>query len=232
MKLFFIGLLLLSVNALAQQVSSLPVRDFEKRINGKEVQLLDVRKPEEYKTGHLAGAFQADWTDAKQFKERLQYLNKNKPVYIYCLSGGRSSAAASWLAENGFTNIINMEGGINAWKKEGKKVEVNNVVMQMNNAEYKQLINSGSVVLVDFGAEWCPPCKAMEPVLQTLENEHTNLKLVKIDAGVQTILMKQYKVEGLPFFILYKNGEEVWRHEGVAEKEVFEKAIKGLTPVI
>jgi thioredoxin-related protein len=50
--------------------------------------------------------------------------------------------------------------------------------------------------------------------------------LIKIDGGIETELMKKYNIEGLPVFILYKNGKEVWRHEGIADKKEFEKAIK------
>jgi rhodanese-related sulfurtransferase len=226
MKFFFGALLLLGLNGTAQQVSSVPVQEFESGLSKGEVQLLDVRRPEEYKSGHLAGAFQADWTDKKQFEERVQYLDKSIPVYLYCLSGGRSGAAANWLAQNGFTAVINMEGGINAWKKEGRAVETNAVVPQMTEAEYNALLSANTMVLADFGAAWCPPCKKMEPVLQEIEKEHKELKLVRIDAGIQTDLMKYLKIEGLPVFILYKDGKEVWRQEGVADKTVLEKALQ------
>src|SRR5215213_1541197 len=226
MRLLVIAFLFISLSSLSQNVSTVPVNDFEKTLDTASVQLLDVRRPEEYKSGHLHGAFLADWLDKKQFEERVQYLDKSKPVYIYCLSGGRSAAAANWLAEKGFSNVVNMQGGINAWKKENKPVEANSNVQQMKVEEYDQLIQSSSLVLVDFGAEWCIPCKKMEPVIQKLKVEFNQLKLVNIDAGVQEEIVKTYNVEGLPVFILYKNGKEVWRQEGVTDKKTFEKAIK------
>ena len=66
----------------------------------------------------------------------------------------------------------------------------------------------------------------MEPVVNEIEKEYTKVKLLKIDAGVQDDIVKQYNVEGLPVFVLYKNGKEVWRQEGVIDKKTFENAIK------
>jgi thioredoxin len=216
---------LFSLSAFSQKASTVSVDDFEKNLDTAVVQLLDVRKPEEYRNGHLKGAFQADWLDKKEFEERIQYLDKSKPVYVYCLVGGRSAAAASYLAQKGF-NVVNMEGGITAWKKENKPVEANGAVQQMKVAEYDQLVQSAPMVLVDFSAGWCLPCKRMEPVVNQIEKEYTKVKLVRIDAGVQDDIVKTYNVEGLPVFVLYKNGKEVWRQVGVIDKKDFEIAIK------
>jgi thioredoxin len=214
-----------SLSAFSQKASTVSVDEFEKNLDTAAVQLLDVRKPEEYKTGHLKGAFQADWLDKKEFEERTQFLDKSKPVFVYCLVGGRSAAAASYLAQKGF-NVVNMDGGITAWKKENKPVEANATVQQMKVEEYEKLVQSAPLVLVDFSAGWCLPCKKMEPVVNEIEKEYTKVKLLKIDAGVQDDIVKQYNVEGLPVFVLYKNGKEVWRQEGVIDKKTFENAIK------
>ncbi len=225
MKFFLLILCILSFKSYSQSVISLPVEDFEQRIDSTQ-QLLDVRRPEEYKSGHLKGALQADWLDTKTFEDRVQYLDKEKPVYVYCLAGSRSAAAAAWFAERGFKTVVNMRGGINAWKKAGKPLVANAHLAQMTDVAYVGLIQSNPLVLVDFGAAWCIPCKKMQPILESFQKEHTEVKLVKIDAGVQEELVKKYNVEGLPVYILYKNGKEVWRHEGITTKEEFEKAIR------
>src|SRR5688572_30458740 len=100
MKFLFGILVLVSLQGWGQKVSNLPAGEFEDSIDNTETQLLDVRREDEFKSGHIEGAFLADWTNKKQFLSRVQYLDKAKPVYIYCLSGGRSAAAATWLAEN------------------------------------------------------------------------------------------------------------------------------------
>lgn len=81
---------------------------------------------------------------------------------------------------------------------------------------------SGQTVLVDFGATWCPPCKKMEPVLKSLQNNNPHkFKLVKVDGGKDIDLLKKYAVTALPVFIVFKNGKLVWRKDGIAtEKEM------------
>lgn len=192
--------------------------EFEKRINTTQPQLLDVRTAGEYQSGHLKNSLQADWLNKEQFADRIKYLDKNKPLLVYCASGVRSGAAAKWLLANGFTDVQNLKGGMVAWKMEGKPVEAVDAKTQLSVEQYKELSRSKDLVLVDFGAEWCPPCKKMEPVLEQLQKDLAGkFKLVKVDGGIDINVMKDQKVETLPVFIIYKNGKEVWRKQGVAE---------------
>ncbi len=116
-------LLLLPACCMAQQKRALPVNEFEKAIQGKKVQLVDVRTPSEFINGHIKNALNADWQNEEKFAEASKKLDKNAPVYLYCLSGVRSGKAADWLAANGFKEVVNLEGGIKAWKAADKKVE-------------------------------------------------------------------------------------------------------------
>jgi len=194
----------------------LPAVAFEKKINTEHPQLLDVRTAGEYQSGHLKNSLQADWLNKEQFTDRIQYLDKTKPVLVYCASGMRSAAAAKWLLDNGFTDVENLKGGLISWKLEGKPVEAVDNKTQLAMGTYKELAKSGDVVLVDFGAEWCPPCKKMEPILEQLQNElFGQFKLVKVDGSVDIDVMKAQKVDALPVFIIYKKGKETWRKQGV-----------------
>jgi rhodanese-related sulfurtransferase len=94
------------------QPSDIPVAEFSAGLEKEKVQVLDVRTLKEYNSGHIEGAFLADWTQREQFNERIKSLDKNKPVYAYCLSGGRSRAAAAHLRKAGFKEVYNLEGGI------------------------------------------------------------------------------------------------------------------------
>lgn len=125
MKVFFkvLFLSLLSYTGVAQQKSSVTVEAFEKGIQAKDVQILDVRRPEEFKEGHLRGAVLANWQNEEHFATEVKKLDKKKPVYLYCLSGVRSSKAANWLVEQGFTQVVSLDGGIKAWKEAKKPVE-------------------------------------------------------------------------------------------------------------
>lgn len=206
--------------------NSLPADAFEKGLSQQNVQLLDVRTPVEFSSGHIKQALQADWTNKEQFFERIKYVDKDRPVYIYCLSGARSAAAADWMRKNGFSEVTELDGGINAWKKAGKPIEGASSEKQMTLAEYWAQIPADQTVLVDFGAAWCPPCVKMQPVLDEVVKESGNaLKLVKVDAGVNTAVMKALNVDAIPVFIVYKNGKETWRHQGLTEKAALLQAI-------
>ena len=170
-----LGLFAISLSAFSQQPPLLNTQDFAKAIAGGKVQVLDVRTADEYKSGHLDKALQANWLDRNEFNDRTSHLDKNLPVYIYCLSGGRSGAAAEALREKGI-KVTNMEGGINAWKRNNQPLVGNNAnTKQTTMASYQGQIRSTNIVLVDFGAEWCPPCKKMEPVLNQFMKENQPL---------------------------------------------------------
>lgn len=201
--------------------AAIPVDEFEKSITQPNIQLLDVRTAGEYQSGHLANALQADWNNQSQFQERTKALDKSKPVYTYCLSGARSKAATEWLRANGYT-AYTMTGGINAWKIAGKPVEGAKPVAQISMADYLAKIPANKTVLVDFGAVWCPPCKKMAPVLDSLEKtDGHRFVLVKIDGGDQTSICKELNIDAFPTFIVYKNGKEVWRKTGLTDAKEF-----------
>jgi rhodanese-related sulfurtransferase len=212
----------MSCNTTAQTNKEVSANEFEKGLT-KDVQLLDVRTAREYRNGHLKGSLQANWNDNKEFTERVSSLDKNKPVYVYCMSGPRSQAAGEWLRNNGFTNVVELKGGFSNWKVTGKPSEGTPDTKQMTIEEYTQQITGKEYVLVDFGAEWCPPCKKMEPIIHEFTAANPGIFFFKIDGGIHTDVMKQLNAEGLPTFILLKNGQEVWRHKGILSKEELEK---------
>src|SRR5437868_3773366 len=119
LSLFICFLISFALNSIHAQ-DGLPSAEFEKRINTQQPQLLDVRTAGEYQSGHIKKSLQADWLNKEQFTDRIKYLDKNKPLLVYCASGMRSGAAAKWLLENGFTDVQNLKGGMVSWKLEGK----------------------------------------------------------------------------------------------------------------
>ena len=212
----------LSCKGQTDQLTKTGPEDFEKGIAGTNVQVLDVRTFKEYNTGHIKNALQADWTNSSQFSDRIQYLNKDKPVYIYCLVGGRSTAAADWMRKDGFKNVVELIGGINAWKQAEKPLEGTTNEPQITMEQYLAAISADKMVLVDFGAAWCPPCVKMAPVIDELQNnKDLKFRLIKVDAGIHTNLMKAMNIEPIPLFIIYKKGKEVWRKEGIVSREEF-----------
>lgn len=224
-QFLFLSFFLFSYAAKAQSVD---VNQFGKDLKSvANVQLLDVRTPAEFESGHLKDAMFANWMDKKEFERRTEALDKKKPVYIYCLSGGRSAAAAKALRAKGFSDVVEMEGGINSWKQANLPLVGKEKLPQISDAEYQAMLASNKVVLVDFGAPWCPPCRKMEPLIQEIEKENkSKMTLIKIDGGSQDNLMKSKEIAQMPTFIIYKNGKEVWRKSGLLEKKEIEEGLK------
>lgn len=101
-----------------QVVSPQEVYDAVYNNSNKSLQLIDVRTADEYGVSHLKDAQNICVTEA-DFQEKAKNLDKNKPVYVYCKSGGRSAKAAKILEEMGFTKIYDLDGGITAWEEDG-----------------------------------------------------------------------------------------------------------------
>lgn len=233
MKRLFIGLMVLVISlanlqTFAQGPSILDANQFEKNIHSNDsIQLLDVRTAGEYNTGHIKNALQADFNDKKEFERRISFIDKKKPVYVYCLSSGRSNAAAKQMNEMGYQNVIVLKEGLNGWRTAKKPVEGKSDEKQMTADEYNKLIKSDKIVLVDFGAVWCAPCKQMLPVLKELQDKNAHkYTLVKVNGGNDVEVMKANSVAVLPVFIIYKNGKQVWRKDGTATVSEMEAALK------
>ena len=147
--------------------TSITVEEFEKKLSDGNAQLIDVRTPEEYNQGHLKGALNYN-INSSEFENQLSKLDKNKPVLVYCLSGGRSGSAAEMMADKGFTEVYNMQGGIMKWIAANKKLDeviVSATNKGMTEADFNQLLKSDKFVLVDYNAKWCKPCLMMAPML-------------------------------------------------------------------
>ncbi len=96
-------------------VKVLSVAEYKAQIESGKVQLIDVRTPNEYISGHIKNAKNIDFF-APSFESQFQKLNKEKPVYIYCRSGARSKKASNKLVAMGFTEIYDLKGGYLNWK--------------------------------------------------------------------------------------------------------------------
>jgi rhodanese-related sulfurtransferase len=84
--------------------------------------LIDVRTPGEVAGGSIIGAQNIDYNGA-DFATEVDKLDKSKRTFVYCAKGGRSGGAASILAKKGFTDIVDLEGGVTAWSGAGFSVE-------------------------------------------------------------------------------------------------------------
>ena len=104
---------------------TLGVEDFASAIGHKEVQLVDVRTPEEYSHRRIPNSMNIDIYNAYFIDSAAVRLDKGKPVAVYCRSGKRSTAAANALVKAGFKEVLNLQGGIYSWMTAGKVVSDN-----------------------------------------------------------------------------------------------------------
>lgn len=206
----------------------IPVEQFEKKLaDTKDAILLDVRTPGEFSERHLSNATNIDY-NGDDFEKRIESLDKTKPVFVYCLSGGRSTGAANLLASKGFKTVYNMEGGILAWTGAGKPVEsgASSSGSGLSMDDYLKAVTKDKLVLVDFNATWCGPCKKLKPIVEKLAKRHSALvELKAIDVDQNTALADAMHINSIPLLILYKQGKEVWRFMGLASEQEVEKAI-------
>jgi rhodanese-related sulfurtransferase len=103
-------------------VKTIPAEEFAQYITEEGVQLLDVRTPEEFEAGHIEGAVLIDYrTDPEGFVQKAEaQLQKDKPVALYCRGGKRSHSAAELMHKAGFKQLVELDGGIQAWQEAGK----------------------------------------------------------------------------------------------------------------
>ncbi|SFF50397.1 thioredoxin [Thermoflexibacter ruber] len=92
---------------------------------------------------------------------------------------------------------------------------------------FKELINSEKLVLIDFSAEWCGPCKMMAPMLKDLaEKVEGKAKIVKVDVDKNRSVAEAYSINAVPTLMLFKNGEVKWRQAGVVPVNTLQKVIE------
>ncbi len=84
------------------------------------------------------------------------------------------------------------------------------------NAKFKEVIDSNELVLVDFFADWCGPCKMMSPILQEVKTIiKDDAKIIKINVDNHQDLASHFMVRGVPTLMLFKSGKMLWRQSGV-----------------
>jgi thioredoxin len=211
-----------------QKAQVLSAAEFGKQLAAKkDAQLLDVRTAGEFGEKHLDKAINIDY-NGSSFSKQIEHLDKSKPVFVYCLSGGRSARASELLAQKGFKEVYNMEGGILAWTAAGKPVvsaEVSASGLSMD--AYLAKVKSDKLVLVDFNAVWCGPCKILKPIVEKIAAEQKDkMTLLELDVDQNSSLSNEMHIKGIPLLVLYKQGKEVWRSLGLVDKPAIEEQVK------
>lgn len=216
---------------MAQPVQNVDAVKFQELVKAGNALILDVRTPGEYSRGHIAGSTNID-ISSPDFVSRTNLLQKDKTLLIYCLSGSRSDAAAAYLSRQGFKKIVTLDHGIMPWVQRGFALEKSAQSEKTDAVAYteqgfKKILTDHKLVLVDFQAAWCAPCKAMNPVVDRVAADFKGkARVEKVDVDANKSLATAYQVGSIPGFVLFKGGQKVWSHAGTISYEELSGTIK------
>ncbi len=227
--LLVIPFITLSFQSCGQQgeVKHLSAKDFQQQITDSTGILLDVRTIQEFNNGHLEGAQQLNFYD-RNFGAMLLELPKEKPIFLYCNTGYRSAIAARFLVQQGYTRVYNMQRGIMEWNINRLPVVrgAGEPTNQENHFDINQLvtiINHDSLVFIDFYAPWCAPCQRMMPLVDSLIEEFSGrVHILKINADASQELVREMRIPGVPYFVLFHNGNIAFHKGGMMTRKEIE----------
>ena len=228
MKKHYLTLLIIAIISLSSCSNgqnskfNLSAPEFDTQLkNNPTAPLVDVRTPDEFLKGHLQNSLNIDW-NGPSFDTEIAKLDKSKPVFVYCLSGGRSGQAAAKMRADGFKEVYELRGGIMKWRGANLPETTSTVMlsMGMSKQHYDSLVVSDKMVLIDFYADWCAPCKKMKPYLEEITKQmDSTVVVIRINADDNKSLMKDLSIDELPTLLIYKTGLVLWRHSGYTSKE-------------
>jgi thioredoxin 1 len=216
---------------------SLSPIEFEKQMkNFSDKQIVDVRTPEEFNSGYIEGALLINFYD-NDYAQKVNLLDKSKPVFVYCKAGGRSAEAAKQMRNAGFTTVFELNGGMMSWENAGKPIvkptsSTNTTIEKKSGhlyskADLDSTIKNSPIVLIDFYAKWCLPCRKMNPILEELAKEYQGkVTFCKVEVDDAKDLCKVMNVEAPPVLKVFVKGVETKSAIGFQTKE----QIIGLLP--
>ena len=99
------------------------------------------------------------------------------------------------------------------------------MLIELDNQNFQEEIKN-NLVLVDFYAVWCGPCKMMHPIIEEISKQFPDLKILKVDVDKHEEIAREYGIMSIPTLILFKNGNLVEKHVGFIAKEQLESLIQ------
>jgi thioredoxin len=125
------------------------------------------------------------------------------------------------MRSDGFTQVYEMDGGIMKWRGANLPETTTNTTPStgMTKQQFDALLNSDKLVLIDFYADWCAPCKKMKPYLDEISKDMAStVTVIRINADDNQTLCKDLKIDALPVLQLYKNKSLTWTNTGFIDK--------------
>lgn len=221
-SIFYINLLrsqvqqaVVSNSTVIKTVSTSQFEEIIKKQN--DPQIIDTRLPQEFAFNHLINAVNINETD-KDYVEKIQRLDKNRPVFTYAIGNGRSAQLAKELAVKNFATVFVLDGGIGGWIGQGKPI-YSSVKSSFTKKDLEDVINTNEWVLVDLHTRYCPGCRKLQPTVDSLSSENPALKITKIDVYDNPETGGSYHAQALPTLVLIHKGKIIWQKTGASIKK-------------
>jgi thioredoxin 1 len=187
--------------------------EFKVAISKSNAQLIDVRSKEQHNNAYISNSILFDSTETKIDKLENQLYTK-LPVYIYSDEDKKALALANHLKNKGFADVNILQGGIQSWKKNSYNVE--EVKIYPNDTiSFEKAMMGDKLVMVDFNATWCGPCKMLEPAIHKVRERTDDVIVYGIDIDENRDLANSYNAANIPLLVFIKNGKELDRMVGL-----------------
>jgi thioredoxin len=212
-KPFVILLFLFACQQAGNGVKELNPEAFKEAISKSNAQLIDVRSKEQHNKAYINNSILFDSTEISVDKLENQLYAK-LPVYIYSDEESKALALANRLKSKGFLDVNILQGGIQSWQKYSYSTE--EVKIYPNDTiPFKTAMMGDKLVLVDFNAVWCGPCKLLEPAIRKVRERTEDVIVYGIDVDENPELAQSYNAASIPLLVFIKNGKELDRMVGL-----------------
>ena len=200
---------------------------FNQIASNNNAQIIDLRPHAEFDSGHIVNA--ASFVpNSPELDAYIDMLYKDVPVCVIGGSAEDNTKLIEKLKSKGFKNINELNGGMPAWinaklpvqKTLPKKIYPNDTI------SFDDAINGDKLVMVDFNATWCKPCKMMQPSIDRVHDERSSEVIVySIDVDKFPQYNEKYQIKGIPLVMLFKNGKTLHRSEGYLDESKINQLI-------
>ncbi len=201
--------------------SKIDAKELSKKAEEANVQILDIRTAEEFKANHIEKSVNIDINSPK-FDSLTSVLYSSLPVYIVANDDKAADKGVTRMNILGFREAKALTGGVSAWEKAGFELvsEKPKVVYESDTIPFLKARMGSKLVMVDFNATWCGPCKILQPTVEKIHDERAaDVIVYSIDTDENPALAREYNANQIPLLVFIKNGKEVYRSLGVQPEE-------------
>jgi len=205
----------------------LAVQAFNEVASNNNAQIIDLRPKAAFDSGHIANA--ASFApNSQELEAYIDLLYKDIPVCIIGANEEDNAKLIGLLKSKGFKSINELDGGMLSWqnanlpisKTEPKKIYPNDTIA------FDDAILGEKLVMVDFNATWCKPCKMMQPSIDKVHDTRSSEVIVySIDVDQFPQYNEKYQIQSIPLVLLFKNGKILHRSEGLLEESKINELI-------